>query len=158
MTPQPHAPLQQPAQTSASCALTIATVALVDLPLITDSRASLTFAQVGDHLPFVPKRYFAVFGAGPDAKRGEHAHRTLHQFVVCLAGGCTIILDDGTSRDSVRLTSPTVGLHMHPMTWCVLQDFTPDAMVLVLASDVYDEADYIRDYAEFRHSLPGDTA
>ncbi|MDB4915338.1 MAG: isomerase [Gemmatimonadetes bacterium] len=128
---------------------------MVALPLFTDARASLSFGQVGEHLPFTPQRYFVLFGAGPDSIRGDHAHRSSHQFIVCLSGAFTLTLDDGSARDEIRLTTPAMGVHVRPLTWCVLKSFSPDALVLVLASDLFDDADYIREYDDFTRATLG---
>ena len=123
--------------------------ALVDMPMKPDGRGVLTFGQVGDHLPFVPRRYYAIMEV-PDGKvRGEHAHRRQHGFMVCLAGALTVTLDDGESKQSWRLDGPEKGLYIPPMHWDTLSDFTPGAVVLCLSSGEFDEGDYIRNYDEF---------
>jgi UDP-2-acetamido-3-amino-2,3-dideoxy-glucuronate N-acetyltransferase len=119
------------------------------LPMIEDLRGFLSFAEVGQHLPFAPKRYFVIYDVPSKEIRGEHAHRSLHQFLVCIKGSCQVVLDDGTHRDEVTLDSPSVGLHIPPMVWGIQYKYTADAVLLVLASDVYDGTDYIRDYDEF---------
>jgi UDP-2-acetamido-3-amino-2,3-dideoxy-glucuronate N-acetyltransferase len=81
--------------------------------------------------------------------RGEHAHRTLHQFLVCLKGECALVVDDGTRREELLLDSPAIGVHVEPLVWGIQYRFSSDALLLVLASDVYDPQDYIRDYDEF---------
>ena len=81
--------------------------------------------------------------------RGEHAHREQHQFLVCLKGSCSVVLDDGKHRNEVLLASPQIGLYLPPMVWGIQYKYTPDAILLVLVSDVYDAEDYIRDYDLF---------
>jgi dTDP-4-dehydrorhamnose 3,5-epimerase-like enzyme len=122
---------------------------LYTMPVIRDLRGALTFGEIDQPLPFVPKRYFTVFDVPGPYVRGEHAHRTLHEFLVCIRGGCSVVLDDGTSREEVRLDSPTLGLHVQPMVWTVQYQYSDDAILLVLASDVYKAEDYIRDYDEY---------
>jgi UDP-2-acetamido-3-amino-2,3-dideoxy-glucuronate N-acetyltransferase len=122
---------------------------LISMPLVEDMRGSLTFGEYGGTLPFVPKRYFVVFDVPTKELRGEHAHITLHQFLVCLRGSCAVVVDDGRVRDEVVLDAPTVGLYVQPMVWTSLYKYTPDAVLLVLASDVYDAGDYLRNYEEF---------
>ena len=129
--------------------LDVGGAALVRVPVIADVRGELTFAEVGAHLPFAPRRYFAIFDVPQGATRGGHAHRTLHQFIVALRGSVVCALDDGSRRDEVILDSPGVGLHIPPMVWGVQYRYSADATLLVLASDVYDEAEYIRDYDQF---------
>jgi dTDP-4-dehydrorhamnose 3,5-epimerase-like enzyme len=122
---------------------------LVELPMKPDDRGVLTFAQVGDHLPFVPRRYFAITGVPEGQVRGEHAHRREHAFMVCLSGSLTVALDDGRTREEWRLDSPAQGLYIPPLHWDRLSEFAPGTVVLCLASAEYDPEDYIRDYAEF---------
>ncbi len=119
------------------------------MPRVVDLRGALTFGEIGRHLPFTPKRFFVVYDVPSQEVRGEHAHKALHEFLVCLRGSCAIMVDDGTNRDEVVLSDPTVGLHIPPQLWRVHYKYTPDAMVLVLASDTYQANDYIRDYDEF---------
>lgn len=119
------------------------------LPLIMDLRGSLSFAEVGKHLPFSPQRYFIVFDVPSFEVRGEHAHKTLHQFLVCVRGSCSVLLDDGVVREEVKLDSPTIGLHISPLVWGVQYKYSSDAILLVLASDVYHADEYIRSYEDF---------
>jgi acetyltransferase-like isoleucine patch superfamily enzyme len=119
------------------------------MPLIKDIKGSLTFGENAQHLPFVVQRYFVVFNVPSREVRGEHAHRTLHEFLICLHGSCALALDDGHVRDEVTLDSPTIGVHVPPMVWRVHYKYSPDAILLVLASDLYQADDYIRDYDEF---------
>ncbi|MEJ7813449.1 MAG: FdtA/QdtA family cupin domain-containing protein [Gemmatimonadaceae bacterium] len=129
--------------------LRVRSVTPARLPVIPDARGSLSFAETGTHLPFTPQRYFLIYGVREDAVRGEHAHRALHQYMVCVHGACTLALDDGAARDEIVLDSPGLGLHIPPMLWTTLRPHSPEATILVLASDVFEEADYIRDYDEF---------
>ena len=120
------------------------------LPVFTDARGSLTFGEVGQHLPFPVARYFVVSDVPSLEVRGEHAHRECHQFLVCLRGSCAVTLDDGQRREEVLLDSQTLGLHLPPMIWSALYHYTPDAVLLVLTSHRYSAADYIRNYDEFQ--------
>lgn len=129
--------------------LEVRSARLHKLPLTKDLRGGLTFAEVGKHLPFEVKRYFVILDVPSSNVRGEHAHRKLDQFLVCVKGALAVALDDGKSRDEVILDSPTIGLHIPPMVWGVQYKYSPEAVLLVLASDVYDPDDYIRDYDEF---------
>ncbi len=122
---------------------------LIRLPLIEDLRGKLSFGEIEQHLPFSPKRYFMVFDVPSQEVRGEHAHKTLHEFLVCVKGSVSVALDDGQSRDEIKLDSPNLGLHIPPMAWRVHYKYSSDAILLVLASDVYRADDYIRDYEEF---------
>lgn len=124
-------------------------VTLERRPVIRDLRGNLTAREVGQGLPFVPRRYFIVHDVPTKEVRGEHAHRRLHQVLVCIAGSVTVLVDDGVHRQETVLDSPELALHVPPMIWCVQYKYTPDAALLVLASDVYDPDDYIRDYDQF---------
>lgn len=128
---------------------------LIRLPRIVDLRGSLSFGEYDRHLPFAPKRYFVIFGVPSVEVRGEHAHRAQHQYLVCLHGSCAVVLDDGKHRDEVVLNQPDIGLHIPPMTWAIQYKFTRDAILLVLASDVYDAGDYIRSYGEYLDAVAG---
>ena len=124
-------------------------VTLYEIPVVTDMRGSLAAAEIGNGLPFLPRRFFVVFGVPSREVRGAHAHRNLQQFLVCLTGELSLLVDDGTRREELYLNSPNVGVHLAPMVWSVQFRFAPDARLLVLASEEYDPASYIRDYDEF---------
>jgi hypothetical protein len=109
----------------------------------------LTVGEVGAHVPFEVKRYFLVFGVSGKEVRGEHAHHTLQQFLVCAHGRCHVVADDGENRQEFLLDSPTIGVHLPPMIWATQYKYSEDAVLLVLASERYDAGDYIRDYSEF---------
>ena len=130
-------------------ALRVKTARLIRLPLIEDLRGKLSFGEIEQHLPFTPKRYFLVFDVPSQEVRGEHAHKTLHQFLVCVKGSVSVALDDGQSRDEIKLDSSNLGLHIPPMVWGIQYKYSSDAVLLVLTSDVYRADDYIRDYDEF---------
>ncbi len=119
------------------------------LPLVEDLRGSLSFAEVSREIPFEVKRYFLVFGVVNKHIRGEHAHKTLHQFLICVHGSCHVVADDGATREEFVLDSPCLGLHVAPLIWLVHYKYSPDAVLLVLTSDSYDANDYIRDYEQF---------
>lgn len=124
-------------------------VQFLRLPIIPDLRGSLSFAEFGQYLPFAPKRYFLVFDVQSREVRGEHAHRELHQFLVCVNGSCAVMVDDGKCREEYILNTPGAALHIPPMVWGVQYKYSPDAVLMVLASDVYKAEDYIRDYSDF---------
>jgi hypothetical protein len=125
-------------------------VRIIRLPQTEDLRGSLVAGELAVLLPFVPQRFFVVFDVPSRETRGEHAHRRLNQFLVCLRGECSLVLDDGRRRAGVLLNSPTIGVLVPPLVWGVQYRFSPDALLLVLASDPYDPDEYIRDYDEFR--------
>ena len=123
---------------------------LIELPSFPDERGTLIFGQLGDQLPFETRRFFTIGDVPPQAVRGHHAHSVFHQFLLCLRGACTVTVDDARTRWTFRLDSPRVGLHVPPLHWNVLSDFTGDALLLCLSSGLYDRAEYISDYDEFR--------
>jgi UDP-2-acetamido-3-amino-2,3-dideoxy-glucuronate N-acetyltransferase len=127
---------------------------LQELPLVFDMRGSLSVAELGQQLPFEPKRCFWVFDVPSREVRGEHAHRKLHQFLVCVKGSLNIVVDDGRNRVEVVLDRPNLGLHIPPMVWGIQYKYSSDAVLVVLTSDVYRSEDYIRNYDEFM-SLTG---
>ncbi len=128
------------------------------LPRISDHRGQLSFAEVNRALPFAAVRYFVVFGVPSSEIRGEHAHRALEQFLVCVHGACSVRLWDGERGDEIVLDRPDLALHVPPMIWTTQYQYSPDAVLLVLASDVYREEDYIRDLGEFHECRSQGTA
>ncbi|HEX5839490.1 MAG TPA: WxcM-like domain-containing protein, partial [Anaerolineales bacterium] len=129
--------------------LGIGRAALYELPLVSDLRGNLTFAEYEQSLPFLPQRYFLVFDVPSKDIRGEHAHRECHQFLVCVKGSCSVVIDDGQNRTEVLLNRPNLGLHVPPWVWATEYKYSQDAVLMVLASDVYKAEDYIRDYDTF---------
>lgn len=123
---------------------------LIELPLRTDKRGNLVFAQEGDHVPFPVKRIFYIYDIPSGASRAGHAHRAQHQLLMMVSGSCEIRVDDGRERASVRLDSPRLALHAPPLSWLDISGFAAGSVCLVLTSGVYDEADYVRDYADFK--------
>ncbi len=115
-----------------------------------DDRGWLVALEAERNIPFPVRGVYYIYGTRPGVRRGRHAHRRLRQVLVCIAGACTILLDDGRNREDVRLTGNTEGLVLDPMIWHEMYDFSPGCVLLVLADGWYDEADYIRDYPAFR--------
>ena len=124
-------------------------VTLHRLPLVDDVRGMLSFGEVQRHIPIDVKRYFLVFGVSSEEIRGEHAHKTLHQFFLCVHGKCQMVADDAVNRQEFVLDTPSLGIHLPPMVWGMQYKYSSDAVLLVFASDFYDPSDYIRDYSEF---------
>lgn len=129
--------------------LPVPQVKVIEFPEIFDLRGRLTFAETPGLLPFVPQRFFLVYDVPGKDVRGEHAHKELHQVLICIKGSCAIVVDDGQNRCEVALDRPTIGLHIPPMVWGTQYKYTSDAVLLVLASDVYKADDYIRNYDEY---------
>ena len=147
----------QRAQPGAPRALRAKGAALLTLPKVVDLRGALTFGELGAQLPFEPKRFFVVYDVPSREVRGEHAHKRLHELLICLKGSCAVMVDDGTYRDEVVLDAPTTALHVPPGLWRVHYKYSPDAMLLSLCSEPYDADDYIRDYNDFLKLNPSET-
>ena len=114
-----------------------------------DERGSLIAIEENADIPFSIKRVYYIFDTQAGVTRGLHAHRTLRQVLVCVNGSCKVLLDDGMEKISVVMNNVSQGLLVDPMIWHEMYDFSSDCVLLVLASDFYDESDYIRDYHEF---------
>ena len=125
------------------------------IPRIDEPRGSLVFAEVVQHLPFEPKRFFAVFDVPEGEVRGGHAHRTLQEFLICLQGVWGVMLDNGLVQEEVLLDAPDVGLYLPPHLWRRHYQHGPGSMLLALASDVYRPGDHIRDYETFSRMTRG---
>lgn len=113
------------------------------------SSGSLTFLEGKRDIPFEVRRIYYIYDLAQGAHRGFHAHKALHQYLICVHGNCEILLDDGTQRETVLLNNPGEGLYVGPGVWREMYAFSPGAVLLVLASEFYDEDDYIRDYDRF---------
>jgi len=124
-------------------------VGIYNLPIIKDLRGSLSFAEIDQYLPFTPQRYFLVYDVKSNEIRGEHAHRNIEQFLVCVKGSLSVLVDDGFNRKEYILDSPGRAIHIPAMVWGVQYKYSSDATLLVLASGKYDASEYIRDYDEF---------
>ncbi len=124
-------------------------VTLHSLKNVADMRGSLTVMEMEDSVPFAVRRSFLVYDVPSEEIRGEHAHRRCAQFLVVVKGRVHAVADDGSRREEFILDRPTLGLYLPPMTWGVQYKYSPDAVLLVLASEHYDAEDYIRDYEEF---------
>ncbi|MBR2309278.1 MAG: WxcM-like domain-containing protein [Oscillospiraceae bacterium] len=114
-----------------------------------DDRGQLVAIEAMKDLPFEIKRVYYIYDTLPGVRRGFHAHRNLQQILLCVNGSCKIHLDNGFDTAEVLLDKPNVGLYIANDMWREMYDFTPGAVLLVLASEYYDEADYIRNYDGF---------
>lgn len=151
-------PRETPAAAAVQPALrasAVPAVKLVALPQYADMRGHLTVAEFARHLPFVPQRCFFVHAVPSREVRGEHAHRRCAQFLVCVHGSVSVLVDDGERRDEHRLDSPAVGLYLPPMVWGTQYRYSEDAVLMVLASLPYDAGDYLRTYEEFLAAVRG---
>jgi oxalate decarboxylase/phosphoglucose isomerase-like protein (cupin superfamily) len=119
------------------------------MPKIADTRGNLTFIEGGNHIPFDIKRVYYLYDVPGGATRGAHAHKSLHQFFVAMSGSFDVVLNDGSGEKRFHLNRSYFGLYVCPMMWRVMDNFSSGAVCMVLASDPYEENDYIRDYDEF---------
>jgi acetyltransferase-like isoleucine patch superfamily enzyme/dTDP-4-dehydrorhamnose 3,5-epimerase-like enzyme len=118
-----------------------------------DLRGSLVAGEFERSIPFHAKRFFMVFDVPSEKTRGQHAHRRCHQFLVAANGRIAVVADDGRQRSQILLDNRSVGLHLPPMTWGTQYKYSPDAVLLVFASEYYDPEDYIRDYEIFKREV-----
>jgi dTDP-4-dehydrorhamnose 3,5-epimerase-like enzyme len=128
------------------------------LPVVEDLRGDLSFAEVERHVPFPVARYFVVFNVPTEEVRGEHAHKSNRQFMVCVHGRCHVVVDDGEHRQEIVLDKPNIGVHVGPLVWATQYKYSRDGVLLVLASEAYNPEDYIRDYTAFLALVRPDTA
>ncbi|HVY19586.1 MAG TPA: FdtA/QdtA family cupin domain-containing protein [Bauldia sp.] len=120
-----------------------------------DWRGNLVAVEASQTIPFGIERVYYIYGTKQDVRRGAHAHRALQQVLIAVSGQCRVLLEDGRQSRQVLLDSPDQGLFVGPGIWRELFDFSADAVVLVLASQHYDEADYIRDHQAFLRWVSG---
>lgn len=118
-----------------------------------DERGQLIALEESKEIPFSIKRVYYMYDTEEGVRRGFHSHRTLQQILICIHGSCKILLDDGRERRNILLNKPHEGIYIGPDIWREMYDFSPDAVLLVLASQLYDESDYIRDYQQFTESV-----
>lgn len=121
---------------------------LIDLPNFADERGGLVAIESELSIPFAIQRLYYIFNTNHQA-RGFHAHLNLKQVAICVKGSCRFVLDNATEKQEIILDQPTQGLLIEGLIWREMHDFTPDCVLLVLASEHYDESDYIRDYEQF---------
>lgn len=121
----------------------------VKLPAVVDPRGALTFVEAERHVPFEIKRVFYIYDVPTGRSRGAHAHRTLHQFLICLSGSFDVAVDDGASKATRHLNRPWNGLYVPPLIWVSVTNFDPGTVCLVLTSDYYDEREDVVDYSLF---------
>jgi dTDP-4-dehydrorhamnose 3,5-epimerase-like enzyme len=126
-------------------------IQLINFPVVEDVRGNLAFIQ-NDILPFEFKRIYYLFDVPSTAFRGGHSHINQHEILIALSGSFEVVLDDGLEKRTVLLNKPNMGLPIGTGIWRELQNFSSGAVCLVIASDVFDEADYIRDYDVFLES------
>jgi dTDP-4-dehydrorhamnose 3,5-epimerase-like enzyme len=126
---------------------------LINLPKIEDHRGNLTFVEGQRHVPFDIARIYYLYDVPGGSTRGGHAHRTLEQVFIALSGSFDVKLDNGREVKNYTLNRSYVGLYVPKMTWREIENFSTGAVCLVLASDRYDEADYLRNYDDFLEAI-----
>ncbi len=126
---------------------------IIELPKITDGRGDLTVIEKQNHVPFTVQRVFYTYNLPPTVRRGEHAHRSLEEVLICLSGSFDAYLDDGSNKTVYHLNSPVQGLYIPPLIWSTQTNFSPGTVCLVLASLHYDEHDYFRNYNDYLRYL-----
>ncbi len=125
----------------------------IDFPNLSDKRGSLVSIDSSVGLPFDVKRIYYIFGTQKNVSRGHHAHKRLHQAALCISGSCEMTIDNGDSQEKILINSPYKAINLPPMLWHEMYNFSQDCILLVLASDFYNEDDYIRDYKNFKKLL-----
>lgn len=130
---------------------TVYDCSVVELGKIENNQGNLTVVQSMENVPFDVKRVFYLYDIPGGEARGAHAHKECHQFLVAVSGSFEVVLDDGRNKRTVVLNRPFYGLHVPPGIWAAEQGFSSGSVCLVLASELYDEADYIRNYTDFKN-------
>lgn len=127
---------------------------IVELPKITDPRGNLTFIEGNQHIPFDIRRVYYLYDVPGGAERGGHAHKELSQLIIAMSGSFDVILDEGDGKKKrVHLNRSYQGLYVCPMMWRELDNFSSGSVCMVLASHVYDESDYYREYGDYLNAL-----
>jgi len=126
---------------------------LIQLPKISDPRGNLTFVEGGNHIPFDIERVYYLYDVPGGSDRGAHAHKALHQLIIAMSGSFDVVLDDGREKKRFHLNRSYYGLYVCPMMWRELDNFSSGSVCMVLASNMYDEDDYYRDYVEYLAAL-----
>jgi hypothetical protein len=128
---------------------------LIELPKINDPRGNLTFIEAGRHVPFQIKRVFYLYDVPGGADRGGHALKNCHQFLIAMSGSFDVVVYDGKEKQKFQLNRSYYGLHLPPMIWREMDNFSSGSVCLALASEQYDEKDYFREYNQFLLAVGG---
>jgi len=129
---------------------------IINLPKITDTRGNLTFVEGGNQIPFNIQRVYYLYDVPGGAERGGHAHKDLHQLIIAMSGSFDVVLDDGYEKKRFHLNRSYNGLYVCPMIWRELDNFSSGSVCMVLASNLYDEDDYYREYNPFIKAARGE--
>ncbi len=130
---------------------------LVNFKTLGDDRGSLIAIEEGYNAPFEIKRVYYIFDTKEGVERGFHAHINLKQLAIVVKGSCTFIIDNGKRRKEIKLNNPNQGLLIEGLIWREMKDFSEDCVLVILASEHYDESDYIRDYDNFLEEVKNDS-
>jgi dTDP-4-dehydrorhamnose 3,5-epimerase-like enzyme len=130
-------------------------IKILNFPPLGDSRGSLVAIEEFKNIPFSIERVYYIFNTKKGVSRGFHSHKKLQQLAVCVTGKCRMVLDNGKKREEVWLDSPTKGLLIGNNTWREMHDFSSDCVLVVLASEPFNESDYIRSYEDFKEMVTG---
>lgn len=122
---------------------------LIDFKPLGDDRGQLFSLEANQNIPFDIKRVYYMFGMQGDLPRGFHAHKELQQVAICIKGSCKMIMDDGTTKEEVVIDKPNTGIMIDKLIWHEMHDFSENCILMVIASDLYDESDYLRNYNDF---------
>jgi len=126
---------------------------IIELPKIADPRGNLTFVESSNHIPFDIRRVYYLYDVPGGAERGGHAHKALSQLIIAMSGSFDVILDGGDTKKRFHLNRSYYGLYVCPMIWRELDNFSSGSVSMVLASNLYDETDYYRDYNDYLSAL-----
>ncbi len=126
---------------------------IIVLPRINDPRGNLTFIEGNRHVPFDIKRVYYLYDVPGGAERGGHAHKNLHQLIIAMSGSYDVVLNDGNGQHRFHLNRSYYGLYIPNMIWREIDNFSSGSVCMVLASEIYDENDYYRDYKDFQQAL-----
>lgn len=129
--------------------MAISDCSLVNVPRVSDPRGNLSFIEPGPNFPFSFERVYYLYDVPGGSERGGHAHRKLKQFLIAMSGSFDVHLDDGKDKKTYHLNRPYFGLYICPMTWRRIDNFSSGSVCMVIASERYEEEDYIRDYSDF---------
>ena len=129
----------------------------VNFKTLGDERGSLIAIEEGYNAPFAIKRVYYIFDTKEGVERGFHAHKNLKQICIAVKGECTFVVDNGNKREEIKLNSPNEGLYIEDLIWREMKNFSEDCVLLVLASEHYEESDYIRDYDKFLEEVKNDS-
>jgi hypothetical protein len=126
---------------------------IIDLPKISDPRGNLTFIEGNQHIPFEIRRVYYLYDVPGGAERGGHAHKELSQLIIAMSGSFDVILEEGGEKKRFHLNRSYQGLYVCPMIWRELDNFSSGSVCMVLASNIYEESDYYRDYNDYLRAI-----